>query len=93
MFNNVRPVSFAILSGALMLVGSSMAFANPDQTSPRDANVVSHCDDLSSTRTKSCDTVQQTTPVTADASTGMTTETRIAPDHDARKDRSREHNN
>jgi hypothetical protein len=75
---NLRPASFAILSGALMLVGSSMAFANPDQTNPRE--------DTAPTAT-----VSQDTSVSADtsASTATSDQSVVESDHDARKDRSK----
>ena len=75
---NFRPASFALLSGALMLVGSSMAFANPDQTNPRENSAPTV-------------TVSQDTSVSADtsASTATSDQSVIESDHDARKDRSK----
>jgi len=81
---NLPPVSFAILSGALMLVGSSIAFANPDHTNPRDSAVTAACSGA-----VSCETVSQDRSVTPAASTSAaaSNESMVTSDHDARKDR------
>jgi len=87
---NFRPVSFSILSGALMIVGSSMAFANPDQTNPRESGLASPCANASAAN---CETVSQSASVTSDSSssTAAANESQIESDHDARKNRTREH--
>jgi hypothetical protein len=79
---NFRPVSFAILSGALMLVGSSMAFANPDQTNPRESTAPTTA------------TVSQDTSVSADSSSSTAASNPFITEsqHDARKDRNRNGN-
>jgi hypothetical protein len=79
---NLRPASFAILSGALMLVGSSMAFANPDQTNPRD--------NTAPTATVS----QDTSSVSSGSSSSTATSNPFITEsqHDARKDRNRNGN-
>lgn len=86
MITNARTISFGLLSGALMIVGSSMAFANPDQTSPREAQLPTACD-------TNCDAVPQTTSVTVDANspTAVVDQDQVTADHDARKDRNRSH--
>jgi hypothetical protein len=86
MLMNFRPVSFAILSGALMLVGSSVAFANPDQTNPRQSSLATPCANAGAA---SCQTVSQGASVTSDSSssTAAANQTFITPDHDARKNR------
>jgi hypothetical protein len=87
---NFRPVSFAILSGALMIVGSSVAFANPDQTNPRESSLATPC---ATAGAANCETVSQGAPVTSvsSSSTAAADEAVIEADHDARKDRNREH--
>ena len=77
---NLRPASFAILSGALMLVGSSMAFANPDQTNPRESAPTA--------------TVSQDTSVGSGSSSSTTVSNPFITEsqHDARKDRNRNGN-
>ena len=85
---NFRPVSLGILSGALMIVGSSMAFANPDQTNPRENALTATCSSDSATN---CKTVSQDTSVTSDssASTAAAGESLLQSDHDFRKHRNR----
>jgi len=87
---NSRPVSFAILSGALMIVGSSMAFANPDQTNPRESGVAPAC---ASTSTTNCETTAQSASVTSDptTSTAAANDSIVESDHDARRDRNHMH--
>lgn len=87
---NFRPVSFAILSGALMIVGSSMAFANPDQTNPRESGLTTPCANAGTTN---CETVSQSASITPDSrsSTAATDETLVGSDHDARRNRNRGH--
>jgi hypothetical protein len=88
MLVNLRPVSFAILSGALMIVGSSMAFANPDQTNPRETGAATPCANASA---MNCETAAQGASVTSDSSssTAAANEFTTESDHDARRDRSR----
>jgi hypothetical protein len=86
MTQNFRPVSFALLSGALMLVGSSMAFANPDQTNPRESALAAPCVATSATN---CETVSQDSSMTADSRVSRATVNHFSSeaDHDARRDR------
>ena len=84
---NFRSVSFAILSGALVTVGSSMAFANPDQTNPRET-----APSADAAVTNSVTVSQpQDASVTAGASssTAAANLAVIESEHDARKDRNR----
>lgn len=87
---NLRPVSFAILSGALMIVGSSMAFANPDQTNPRESSPSTPC---AAAGAAACEAVSQDVTVTPDASASdaASNQSYVVSDHDARKNRNRAH--
>ena len=93
---NLRPVSFAILSGALMIVGSSMAFANPDQTNPRESSLSTPC---AAADAAACEAVSQAAPVSQDvtvtpdasASDAASNQSYVVSDHDARKNRNRAH--
>ena len=72
---NLRPVSFAILSGALMIVGSSMAFANPDQTNPRESSLSTP---RAAADAAACEAVSQAAPVSQDVT--------VTPDPNDRAD-------
>ncbi|MDQ7249722.1 hypothetical protein [Dongia sedimenti] len=90
MLKNFRPVSFAILSGALMIVGSSVAFANPDQTNPREGSLPTPC---ASASAMNCETVSQGASASSvsSTSTAAANDSLIESDHDARKNRNRGH--
>ncbi len=83
---NFRSASFAVLSGALMIVGSSMAFANPDQTNPREGSGSAPATNASATNSE---IVPQAASVSADSasSNAATDQSVVTTDHDARKDR------
>jgi hypothetical protein len=74
-----------------MLVGSSMAFANPDQTNPRETSVATPCGNTGAAR---CETISQDTSVTPDAissSSAANEPVVVDTDHDDRRDRNRRH--
>jgi hypothetical protein len=80
---NYRSISFALVSGTVMMVASTMAFANPDQTNPRESAVSTPTQCVSNCEAVSQDNSAVSAPT---ASSSASDETQVEQ-HDARRNR------